>query len=126
MRRFFLALGLFLSLAYSADAASVRGAADLNTAIRSETLISKAACGYDEYYCSRGSQRVCRHGRCWCAPCGGRYYGPGYAPPPPPYYGPGPGYGPPPGYYRRPRYHSPDCGPGWSFQDGQCKPYTGR
>jgi len=122
MRRFllgFLALGLFLGLAATADAAPI-GGADLNAALQSRPLITRAACGYDEFYCSRGSQRVCRGGRCWCAPC----YAPRYAPPPPPYYGPGPGYYDRPGYLR-PRYRSPDCGPGWSWQDGQCKPYRG-
>jgi hypothetical protein len=116
MRRLFLALGLLLSLAYAADAAPIRGA-DLSTALASDALITKVACGYDEFYCSRGTQRVCRHGRCWCAPC----YGPRYAPGP--YYGPG--YAPPPPYYAPRRYRSPDCGPGWSWQDGQCKPYRG-
>lgn len=118
MRRILLAvfaLGLFLGLAATANAAPIRGA-DLSTALASEALVTRVACGYDEFYCSRGSQRVCRGGRCWCAPCGGYrrgpYYGPGYAPPPP--------YG----YYRR-RGASPDCGPGWSWQDGQCKPYRG-
>ena len=118
MRRIVLALGLLLSLAYTADAAPIRGTG-LSTALASEALISKVACGYDEFYCSRGSQRVCRGGRCWCAPCGG----PRYAPPP--YYGPGPGYAPPPRYRNRGYRRSPDCGPGWSWQDGQCKPYRG-
>ena len=114
MRRFFLALGLLVSLAYSADAATIRGAADLNAAIQAETLVDKIACTHNEFYCNAGTQRVCRHGRCWCAPCGGPrpYYGPRYAPPP--YYAPRPR-----------RYYSPDCGPGWSWQDGQCKPYRG-
>ena len=64
-------------------------------------------------------------------------YGPGYGPPPPGY---GPGYGPPPGpYYRSYRgggggggYYRPGrfrtwngCQPGWTVQDGLCKPYRG-
>jgi hypothetical protein len=61
---------------------------------------------------------------------------PGYGPPPPGYYGPG--YGPPPGaYYRgygdgyregyRPgRYRTWNgCQPGFTVQDGRCKPYRG-
>ena len=77
---------------------------------------------------------------------------PGYGPPPPGYggYGPPPGYGgygPPPGYgpgygapgpyyrggdrggrgyYRPGRYRSWNgCQPGWTVQDGLCKPYRG-
>jgi hypothetical protein len=62
---------------------------------------------------------------------------PGYAPPPPGYYGYGPGYGPPPGpyyrgyrgeeaYYRPGRYRTWNgCQPGWTVQDGRCKPYRG-
>jgi hypothetical protein len=114
MRRFvlaFLVLGLFLGLAATANAAPIRGA-DLSTALASEALVTKVACGYDEFYCHRGTQRVCRGGRCWCAPCGGYRRGPAY----------GPDYGPGPGYYRP--YRSP-CPPGWSWQSGQCKPYRG-
>ena len=68
--------------------------------------------------------------------------GPGYGPPPGPgYYGPppGPGYGPPPpgygppgryygegGYYRPGRFRTWNgCQPGWTVQDGLCKPYRG-
>jgi len=60
----------------------------------------------------------------------------GYGPPPPGY---GPGYGAPPGpYYRgyerggRGGYYRPGrfrtwngCQPGWTVQDGLCKPYRG-
>ena len=75
-------------------------------------------------------------------------YGPpppgyGYGPPPPGYgYGPpppgyGPGYGPPGpyyrsyegggrGYYRPGRFRTFNgCQPGWTVQDGLCKPYRG-
>ena len=47
------------------------------------------------------------------------YYGPRYAPQP--YYGGGDrrSYG---GYYQRRGYA---CAPGWSVQDGVCKPYRG-
>jgi hypothetical protein len=52
------------------------------------------------------------------------------------YYGPPPYYGGPQYYYDVPRYrHYPRrgryrgygdvCGPGWSLQDGFCKPYRG-
>lgn len=76
------------------------------------------------------------------------YFGVGpdpyYAPPPyygpSPYYGPAPLYGPapPPAYYGPPRYsreamyYRPGryrtwngCQPGWTVQDGLCKPYRG-
>ena len=61
-------------------------------------------------------------------------YGPGYGPPPPGY---GPGYGPPGpyyrsygggggGYYRPGRFRTWNgCQPGWTVQDGLCKPYRG-
>jgi hypothetical protein len=61
-------------------------------------------------------------------------YGRGYGPPPPGY---GPGYGPPGpnyrsygggggGYYRPGRFRTWNgCQPGWTVQDGLCKPYRG-
>ena len=60
------------------------------------------------------------------------YYGPSpyYAPPPPPAHYGGPGYGP--GYAREATYYRPGrfktwngCQPGWTVQDGLCKPYRG-
>jgi hypothetical protein len=71
------------------------------------------------------------------------YYGPSpYGPSPygpSPYYAPSPYYGPPPAaYYAGPRYsreamfYRPGryrtwngCQPGWTIQDGMCKPYRG-
>jgi hypothetical protein len=71
------------------------------------------------------------------------YYGPSpYGPSPygpSPYYAPSPYYGPPPAaYYGGPRYsreamfYRPGryrtwngCQPGWTIQDGMCKPYRG-
>src|SRR5919109_1486003 len=57
---------------------------------------------------------------------------------PSPYYGPSPYSGPPPAYYGGPRYsreamfYRPGryrtwngCQPGWTVQDGLCKPYRG-
>jgi hypothetical protein len=51
-------------------------------------------------------------------------YGPGYGPPPGPYYR---GYrGDGEGYYRPGRYRTWNgCQPGWTVQDGRCKPYRG-
>src|SRR5262249_31794256 len=77
---------------------------------------------------------------------------PYYAPAPPPYYGPSPSYGPAP-YYGPSSYYAPPpppayyggggyareatdyrpgrfrtwngCQPGWTVQDGLCKPYRG-
>jgi hypothetical protein len=70
------------------------------------------------------------------------YYGPSpYGPSPysgPSPYGPSPYSGPPPAYYGGPRYsreamfYRPGryrtwngCQPGWTVQDGLCKPYRG-
>lgn len=51
------------------------------------------------------------------------------APPPPGYgygyYGPGYGAPPPPVYYRRGYRTYNGCQPGWTVQDGVCKPYRG-
>jgi hypothetical protein len=50
---------------------------------------------------------------------------PGYGPPPPGYYGPGYGEGYREGY-RPGRYRTWNgCQPGFTVQDGRCKPYRG-
>ncbi len=55
-------------------------------------------------------------------PARAQYY---YPPPPPP--PPEEDYGPPPGYYQRPPpgYYDRPCPPGFTVQDGACKPYRG-
>lgn len=57
-------------------------------------------------------------------------YSPGYGPPPPGYGPPGPYYrsysGEGRGYYRPGRFRTWNgCQPGWTVQDGLCKPYRG-
>jgi hypothetical protein len=53
------------------------------------------------------------------------YYAPGYGPPPPAYYG-GPRYSREAMFYRPGRYRTWNgCQPGWTVQDGLCKPYRG-
>jgi len=52
------------------NAQITRGAASLPTATQNFTPIEKAACGpYRGRWCGRWHHRVCRYGRCWCAPC---------------------------------------------------------
>lgn len=60
-----LALG-----AVNANAQTTRGAASLTATTQNFTPIEKAACGpVWGRYCAPFHHRVCRRGRCWCAPC---------------------------------------------------------
>jgi hypothetical protein len=54
------------------------------------------------------------------------YYGPGYGPPPPPAYYGGPRYSREAMYDRPGRFKTWNgCQPGWTVQNGLCKPYRG-
>jgi hypothetical protein len=62
---------LFAGVAFTAQAQTWRGSADLNGAAQNFTPIAKAACGGRwGRWCPPGRHRVCGpRGRCWCAPC---------------------------------------------------------
>ncbi len=116
MRRLFVSLALLFCIAASAQADPVLGGPSVAQTLTAEGLFQKAACDYpNDFYCPLGQHRVCGPRGCYCAPCGGRYYGP----PPGSYYG-GPG-DPGNGAY----YGITGCPPHYTVQDGVCKPYRG-
>ena len=115
MQKILMALCLFVGLITASHAGPWNGAADMGAAIQMDVPIVKVACDHNEFYCRRGSQRICRGGRCDCVPCGGRPYSRYDGPPPravP--------YG-----YDRPRHRRAVCPPRYTMQDGVCKPYRG-
>jgi len=58
------------ALAPPLHAQTSRGAAAIPAATQNFTSVEKAACGPRwGRYCRPFHHRVCRHGRCWCAPC---------------------------------------------------------
>jgi hypothetical protein len=59
------------SLAWKADAQTLRGAANISAQAQNFTPIEKAACGpFWGRWCGPFHHRVCGpRGRCWCAPC---------------------------------------------------------
>jgi hypothetical protein len=59
------------SLAFTAGAQTQQpGAASLSALVRNATPIHEASCGPRLFTaCPWGTRRVCRWGRCWCAPC---------------------------------------------------------
>lgn len=61
---------ILLAGSLASNAQITRGAATLPAASQNFTPIEKAACGpYVGRWCGRWHHRVCRYGRCWCAPC---------------------------------------------------------
>jgi hypothetical protein len=61
-------------LAWNAQAASLAGTAPA----MNYSPVEKVACGGPGPNCPWGRTWVCGPHRCWCAPCGGRYYGAPY------------------------------------------------
>jgi hypothetical protein len=72
MPKFIVAVTIVVLLGgmFTANAQTTRGAAGIQAASHNFTPIVKAACGpFWGRYCGPFHHWVCRHRRCWCAPC---------------------------------------------------------
>jgi hypothetical protein len=110
MSRMLAALCILVGLAVAVEAAPWSSSANFASSLSGESPAIRVACGYDDFYCSAGTQRSCRGGRCACLACGGGYrhrreYMRDYE------------------YAPRPRRQV--CPPHYTVQDGVCKPYRG-
>lgn len=66
---FAAASAILLAGSLIAEAQTTRGAFSIPKDARF-TPIQRAACGpFPGRWCGPFHHRVCRHGRCWCAPC---------------------------------------------------------